>query len=117
MKLKRGRKYNFKGQPERLVYLGHNFSGNGYWHQFAKVETPSKVWAEVLTSHLHCIEESKEEETVEEKAERLQKERDDIIRLVGKVFELEEFPKLLPLGGHWSNLEEYIERVQEREGE
>lgn len=38
-----GRRYNWKYQPERLVYLGKV----GYWHQFAKVGDPSKVWCEV----------------------------------------------------------------------
>jgi hypothetical protein len=54
-----GGKYNWVGQPERLVYLGCNFSGNGYWHQFAKVEYPSIVWCEVLTPDLEMIEETK----------------------------------------------------------
>jgi hypothetical protein len=45
MKLELNGKYNFKNQPERLVYLGKNFSGNGYWHQFAKVESPCEVWS------------------------------------------------------------------------
>lgn len=53
-----GNRYNWKYQKERLVYLGHNFSGNGYWHQFAKVEAPDVVWCEVLTSDLHMIEET-----------------------------------------------------------
>lgn len=51
-----GGEYNFRDQPERLVYLGHNLSGNGYWHQFAKVDSPGKVWAEMLDSDLHMIE-------------------------------------------------------------
>jgi hypothetical protein len=55
-----GGKYNWKGQPERLVYLGCNWSGNGYWHQFAKVETPTVVWCEVKTSDLLLIEETKD---------------------------------------------------------
>ena len=53
-----GGKYNWKGQFERLVYLGHNWSGNGYWHQFAKVESPDVVWCEVLESDLHFFEET-----------------------------------------------------------
>lgn len=51
-----GGKYNWKGQPERLIYIGHNYSGNGYWHQFAKVESPDVVWCEVVTADLHMIE-------------------------------------------------------------
>lgn len=51
-----GGKYNWKGQPERLIYIGHNYSGNGYWHQFAKVESPEVIWCEVLTSDLDKIE-------------------------------------------------------------
>ncbi len=54
-----GDKYNFKGQPERLIYLGENWSGNGYWHQFAKVTRPDHVWAEMLDSDLANIEETK----------------------------------------------------------
>lgn len=51
-----GGKYNWKNQQERLVYLGHNWSGNGYWHQFALVSDPDKVWCEVLTKDLHMLE-------------------------------------------------------------
>lgn len=53
-----GKKYNWINQPERLVYLGNNFSGNGYWYQFAKVESPEKVWCEVLDTDLEMIEET-----------------------------------------------------------
>lgn len=56
-----GGRYNWKGQWERLIYLGHNWSGNGYWHQFALVEAPNVVWCEVVTSDLHMIEETKQE--------------------------------------------------------
>jgi len=57
--MKIGGKYNWKHQPERLVYKGKNFSGNGYWHQFAKVESPGVVWCEVLDSDLHMLEETR----------------------------------------------------------
>lgn len=50
---------NWKGQPERLIYLGFNFSGNGYWHQFALVEKPNEVWCEVPMSDFHYFERSK----------------------------------------------------------
>ena len=55
-----GNKYNWKNQPERLVYLGNNFSGNGYWHQFAKVDSPEVIWCEVKTPDLEMLEETKE---------------------------------------------------------
>ena len=55
-----GKKYNWINQLERLVYLGNNWSGNGYWHQFAKVESPEKVWCEVQDSDLGMIEETKD---------------------------------------------------------
>lgn len=55
-----GGKYNWKNQSERLVYLGYNFSGNGHWHQFAKVESPDVVWCEVKSCDLHMIEETQE---------------------------------------------------------
>lgn len=53
-------KYNWRNQSERLIYLGHNFSGNGYWYQFALVENPGKVWCELLSESLQHIEETKE---------------------------------------------------------
>jgi len=58
MELQIGEKYNWAGQAERLIYLGNNWSGNGYWHQFAKVESPDSVWCEVLDSDLRGIEET-----------------------------------------------------------
>jgi hypothetical protein len=54
-----GKRYNWKHQPERLVYLGYNFSGNGKWHQFAKIEKPEVVWCEILPSDLDMLEETK----------------------------------------------------------
>ena len=51
-----GENYNFQRQPERLVYLGKNWSGNGYWHQFAKVDKPSVIWSEMKDSDLAMIE-------------------------------------------------------------
>ncbi len=54
-----GGKYNWKGQPERLIYLGCNWSGNGYWHQFEKADQPGVVWCEVLDEELHNFEETK----------------------------------------------------------
>lgn len=55
-KMNVGDKWNWKGQPERLVYLGQNFSGNGYWHQFALTDKPDVVWCEVLTDDLQMLE-------------------------------------------------------------
>ena len=51
-----GGRYNWRNQPERLVYLGNNFSSNGYWHQFSLVESPAEVWCECLDSDLSGIE-------------------------------------------------------------
>lgn len=51
-----GGKYNWIGQPERLIYMGKK----GSWHQFAKVSSPYMVWCEVLTEDLHRLEETKE---------------------------------------------------------
>lgn len=59
MRLKIGDKYNWINQPERLVYLGYNFSSNGRWHQFAEVAAPEKVWCECLKSDLINIEKTK----------------------------------------------------------
>lgn len=51
--LKRGVRYNWRGQPERLVYL-RRFNG---WHQFALVGSRD-VWCEVLDEDLHMLEET-----------------------------------------------------------
>lgn len=55
-----GGAYNWKGQHERLIYLGYNRSGNGYWHQFARVGLPGIVWCEVLPIELSMLEETKD---------------------------------------------------------
>ena len=37
-----GGKYNWKGQPERLIYLGmQQFWDDGRWYQFALVDEPN----------------------------------------------------------------------------
>lgn len=55
--LKRGGRYNWIGQPERLVYL-KRFNG---WHQFEEVGRPGIVWCEVLDNDLHMLEETRAE--------------------------------------------------------
>ena len=54
-----GGHYNWKNQDERLIYIGFNFSGNGYWHQFVKVDNPDVVWCEVQESDIESFEETK----------------------------------------------------------
>lgn len=72
MNLVKGGKYNWKNQPERLVYLGKK----GSWHQFAKIEYPdtdpeqgypNQVWCEVLDGDLHMLEETVTEPVKPEK--------------------------------------------------
>jgi hypothetical protein len=46
-----GDRYNWKNQPERLIYIRVKIS-NGLWYQFAKVEEPEVVWCEVRKSDL-----------------------------------------------------------------
>lgn len=53
-----GGKYNWRGQPEQLIYKGKNWSGNGYWHQFAKIDRPNIIWCEVLDKDLDSSEET-----------------------------------------------------------
>ena len=55
--MKRGGRYNWKGQPDRLIYLCRL----GRWHQFSKVGNPHEVWCEVLDDELHMLEETKHE--------------------------------------------------------
>jgi hypothetical protein len=59
MNLVIGGKYNWRYQKERLVYLGKEHS-NGWWHQFALVDSPSVVWCEVRESDLASFEETRE---------------------------------------------------------
>jgi len=54
-----GKTYKWKHSPETLEYRGRNWSGNGFWHQFEKVDEPGKIWCEVLDDELHMIEEAK----------------------------------------------------------
>lgn len=56
MVMKIGGKYNWKRQPERLVYLGKE----GPWNLFAKVESQDVIWCEVLDRDLHMLEETME---------------------------------------------------------
>ena len=51
-----GNRYNWKHQPERLVYMGKHRG----WHQFRKLGETG-VWCEVLDSDAHLLEESKEQ--------------------------------------------------------
>lgn len=55
----RGGRYNWINQPERLIYLGRWLYPDGYWYQFAKVETPDEVWCEVRQHQLDQFEETK----------------------------------------------------------
>ncbi|WP_348720628.1 hypothetical protein [uncultured Alcanivorax sp.] len=64
--MKYGHRYGFKHQPEELIYLGYNWSGNGHWHQFAKAGgTAGEVWAEIPDSNLWMIESRDDSEGVE----------------------------------------------------
>ena len=61
MKLKdidRGGRYNWRNQPERLLYIGARRYPDGYWHQFEKVGEPNKVWCEVRAADLESFVES-----------------------------------------------------------
>ena len=52
-----GGRYNFRLQPERLVYLGvHRYPGDRRdWYQFALVNNPDSVWSELLDSDVREI--------------------------------------------------------------
>ena len=80
--LKQGGRYNWKGQPERLIYMGtkHYHGDRRTWYQFALVDKPDTCWSEVLESELSGFEETTQP-TDEEK------QNDDLWRLgrsVGK---------------------------------
>lgn len=52
--MKRSGLYNWKNQPDRLIYLGKS----GAWHQFKKIGDPREVWCEVLDADLRMLEET-----------------------------------------------------------
>lgn len=57
LKLIRGERYNWKNQPERLVYIRvKEYPYGDCWHQFALVESPFKVWCEVKDYQLDQFE-------------------------------------------------------------
>lgn len=55
-----GGRYNWRGQSERLAYMGvrHYPGDRRNWHQFEKVEEPGVVWCEVLDTDLVHFEET-----------------------------------------------------------
>jgi hypothetical protein len=59
-----GGRYNWKDQPERLVYLGKHQDHPQCrgWFQFAKIEEPEKVWCEVREEDLASFEETQKTE-------------------------------------------------------
>lgn len=56
--LVKGARYNWRGQPEKLIYRGtrHYPGDRRTWYQFDKVGEPNKVWGEYLQSDLEHIE-------------------------------------------------------------
>lgn len=46
-------KYTAEATPEPIEYIGKNWSGNGFWHQFTK---DGKIWCELQDSDLELIE-------------------------------------------------------------
>jgi hypothetical protein len=59
--LKIGGRYNWRSQPERLVYAGLCEPRNGRWHQFELVDKRGTVWCEVSDGDLHMLEETQAE--------------------------------------------------------
>lgn len=50
--MKKGERYNWKHQKERLLYVGKLRR----WHQFEQVNKPGVIWCEVLDEDLHMLE-------------------------------------------------------------
>lgn len=61
MNLILGGRYNWKGQTERLIFMGRKRYGYVLWNQFARIEYPDMVWCEVPDDDLECFEETKED--------------------------------------------------------
>lgn len=57
--LVKGRHYRWKHDAvNTMVYMGHNWSGNGYWHQFERISQPGVIWCEITSRELEMIEET-----------------------------------------------------------
>ena len=62
LNLKVGGRYNWRGQPDRLIYVGEKLypGDRRTWHQFSKIGDPRPVWCEVLASDLQSFEKTQE---------------------------------------------------------
>ena len=57
--LVKGRHYRWKSDAvNTMVYMGFNWSGNGYWHQFERISQPGVIWCEITSRELEMIEET-----------------------------------------------------------
>ena len=55
--MKIGGAYKFQHQcSEVLLYVGFNFSGNGFWHQFEQEKNQGVVWCEMQDIGLRLID-------------------------------------------------------------
>lgn len=98
--LHKGKFYNFKNQPERLVFLGRKFypGDQRMWFQFAKVESPYEVWVEIFQSDLHLIEETQQDApitTMEDFKAALKLAEQDIAQYTSqRLYELQKKAKI-----------------------
>jgi|GEM_PF-2376702 len=77
--------YRFKDTPETLVYIGRNWSGNGYWHQFELAAQRGNVWAELQSHDLHLIEKLTINGEPQSEIDRLSAEVDDLVEALSDV--------------------------------
>jgi hypothetical protein len=49
-----GGRYNFKLQPERLIYVGKKRA----WHQFIRIGYGAFMWCELLDREIYLLEET-----------------------------------------------------------
>ena len=52
--------YNWKYQPERLVYVGKVYPSSP-WYMFEKVNERGIIWCEALDEDMHMLEEAKDD--------------------------------------------------------
>lgn len=57
-------RYNWRGQTQRLVYLGVNHDPTGELHRFSLIGGPGKVWCEIRGHDLHMLAEAAPVDTV-----------------------------------------------------
>jgi hypothetical protein len=99
-----GGRYNFKNQPERLIYIGMSEPRNGSWRQFALVQKPDAVWCEVLDKDLHLLEVTKGNIIMDSREQFEKMCKETFLKCMTK----EEYSIAFKVNKKWDDTYEYV---------